>query len=158
MRHQCLHRTKKSSHKYKCDDRLKTCYWNQCILKVHSKGSGLVTKDCSCNPSTFTTRTNNSLPAKCYSPCGDSCNWYGNCLEQKYLCEATTNVYMLRYPEKFFKLNDYRYTLFSAEMGRCCSQVSKAGCCTVTATLEALIIRKDKRTCVSISRTMLRKS
>ena len=69
-----------------------------------------------------------------------------------------TEVLVWSYHQCMRDLNDYRYTLFSAEMGRCCLQVSKAGCCTVTATLEALIIRKDKRTCVSISRTMLRKS
>ena len=56
-------------------DRLKTCYWNQCMLEVHNKGSGLVTKECSCNPSSFTTHTNYSLPAKCYSPSGDLCDW-----------------------------------------------------------------------------------
>lgn len=99
---------KKSSHKYECDDCLKPYCWNQCMLEVHNK-------DCSCNPSSFTRHTNNSLPAKCYSPSRDSCDWYRNFLEQRYSSEATTNAYAIRYAEKFCKLYDYRYTLLSAD-------------------------------------------
>lgn len=105
----------KSSHKYECDDRLKTYCWYQCMLEVHNNDSGSVTKDCSCDPSSFTTHTNNSLPAECYSPSGDSCGWYRNCLEQEHPCEATINAYAIRYAETFCKLYDKRYTLFNAE-------------------------------------------
>lgn len=101
--------------KYECDDRLKTYCWYQCMLEVHNKDSGPVTKDCSCNPSSFTTHTNNSLPAECYSSSGDSCGWYRNCLEQEHPCEATSNAYAIRYAETFCKLYDKRYTLFNAD-------------------------------------------
>ena len=66
--------------------------WYQRMLEVHNKDNGPVIKDCSCNPSLFTASPTTSLPADCYSPSGDSCDWYRNCLEKKYACEATSNL------------------------------------------------------------------
>lgn len=82
----------KSGHKYQCNDRSRIFYWYQRMLEVHNKDNGPVIKDCSCNPSLFTASPTTSLPADCYSPSGDSCDWYRNCLEKKYACEATSNL------------------------------------------------------------------
>ena len=64
---------------------------------------------------TISHRTHLYLHNAQYSPSGDSCSWYRNCLERKYPCKATSNAYAIRYAEKFCMLYDKRYTLFSAD-------------------------------------------
>ena len=110
----------KSSHQHRCTDRSATYCWYQCMLEVYGKNSGSVTQDCSCkdvsstaNP--FTSSPTTHLPPDCYSPAGDSCDWYRNCLEKKYPCEDTSNAYAIRYAEKFCRLYSKRYFLFSAD-------------------------------------------
>ncbi|XP_068712021.1 uncharacterized protein [Montipora capricornis] len=105
----------KSNHKHECHDRSNTFCWHQCMLELHNKDNGSVTDDCSCNPSLFTDQTQASLPAGCYSPSGNSCDWYRNCLEKTYPCEDTSNAYALRYAEKFCRLYGDRYSLFSVD-------------------------------------------
>ena len=86
----------KSNQKHQCIDRAATYCWYQCMLEVHNKNYGLVTSDCSCTPSNPTSHPNITtlLPPECYSPSGDSCDWYRNCLERKYPCEATSNAWI----------------------------------------------------------------
>ena len=110
----------KSSHKHQCEDRFAPYCWYQCMLEVYGKNSGSVTQDCSCkdvsstaNP--FTGSPTTALPPDCYSPAGDSCDWYRNCLEEKYPCEDTSNAYAIRYAEKFCRLYSKEYSLFSAD-------------------------------------------
>lgn len=110
----------KSGQEHICEDRSATHCLYQCMLEVHNKTSGPVSKDCSCDGvSTTSNRYNLSpttpLPSECYSPSGDSCDWYRNCLEKKYPCEATSNAYAIRYAEKFCKLYDKRYSVFSTD-------------------------------------------
>ena len=114
----CLTNTyikQKSGHKKECIDNSWIYCWYECMLEVYNQDNGPVTKDCSCNPSLFTASTNRSLPAECYSPAGDSCDWYRNCLEKKYPCEHTSNAYAIRYAEKFCMLYDKRYSSFSLD-------------------------------------------
>lgn len=91
------------------------------MLEVHNKNIGSVTQDCSCKdagsttPNPFTGFLTTPLPPSCYSPSGDSCNWYRNCLEKKYPCEDTSNAYAIRYAEKFCRLYDERYLSFSTD-------------------------------------------
>ncbi|XP_029190324.2 uncharacterized protein LOC114957145 isoform X1 [Acropora millepora] len=109
----------KSRHQHHCRDRLATYCWYQCMLEVHNKRSGSVTQDCSCKdagsttPNPFTGLLIAILPPHCYSPSGDSCDWYRNCLERKYPCEDTSNAYAITYAEKFCRLYDERYFSFS---------------------------------------------
>ena len=56
-----------------------------------------------------------SLPLECFSPSGDSCDWYRNCLETKYPCEASGNAYAVRYAETFCSLFDKRRAKFSVD-------------------------------------------
>ena len=90
------------------------------MIEVHDKERGSVTEDCSCKPSIstsypYTVSPTTSLPPECFSPSGDSCDWYRNCLEKKYPCEATSNAYAIRYAEKFCSLFDERRAKFSAD-------------------------------------------
>ena len=110
----------KSRHQHLCIDRFATYCWYQCMLEVHNKEFGPVTQDCSCKdagsttPNPFTGLLTTPLPPGCYSPSGDSCDWYRNCLEKKYPCEDTSNAYAIRYAERFCRLYNERYSSFSA--------------------------------------------
>ncbi|KAJ7388473.1 hypothetical protein OS493_037383 [Desmophyllum pertusum] len=94
----------KSSHKHACEDRYATYCWYQCMIEVYNKKLWLSDR-----------RLFVSLPLECYSPSGDSCDWYRNCLEKKYPCEASSNAYAIRYAEKFCRLYDQRLSLFSLD-------------------------------------------
>ena len=109
----------KSSQEHICSDRNATYCWYQCMIETYGKNSGSVTKDCSCTPSDPTTNPytltpTTSLPPECYSPSGDSCDWYRNCLERKYPCEATSNGYAIKYAEHFCRLYGKSFASFSA--------------------------------------------
>ena len=108
----------KSGHKHLCEGLAFYC-WYQCMLEVHSKTDGPVTKDCSCDPGSptsfpYTGNPTTLLPPECYSPPGDSCDWYRNCLEKKYLCEASSNAYAITYAEKFCRMFEERRAKFNA--------------------------------------------
>lgn len=110
----------KSSHQHRCVDRTTTYCWYQCMLEVYEKDFGPVSDDCSCQLSNTTAKPytgvpTTSLPLECYSPSGDSCDWYRNCLERRYPCEDTSNAYSIKYAEKFCRLYGDRYSLFSPE-------------------------------------------
>ena len=102
----------KSGHRHHCVNPLATYCWYQCMVEVYSRDSGSVTKDCSCTPGrTFTS----SLPPACYSPAGDSCDWYRDCLRKKLSCEDASNAYAIRYAENFCRLYDERRALISSD-------------------------------------------
>ena len=102
----------KSGHRHRCVHPLATYCWYQCMVEVHSINSGFVTRDCSCRPGITLT---GSLPSVCYSPTGNSCDWYNNCLRKKYSCEDTSNAYAIRYAEKFCRLYHERKALLSSD-------------------------------------------
>lgn len=102
----------RSGHKHACVYPGAIYCWYQCMLEVYSRNFGPVTSVCSCTPGrTFTP----SLPAACYSPSGESCGWYRNCLERKYPCQDTSNAYAIQYAEKFCRLYDERRALLSPD-------------------------------------------
>ena len=110
----------KSNQKHVCRNIYATYCWYQCMVEVYSKNFGTVIHDCSCKPGNTTPKPytgipTTSLPPMCYSPPGDSCGWYRNCLEKKYPCEDTSNAYAIKYAEKFCRLYDDRYSIFSSE-------------------------------------------
>ena len=110
----------KSGHEHLCRDRSRLYCWYQCMLEVHSKNDGPVTKDCSCEPGSpssnpYTGNPTTPLPPECYSPPGDSCDWYRNCLEKKYPCEASSNAYAITYAEKFCRMFEERRAKFNAD-------------------------------------------
>ena len=122
----------KSSHQHVCEDSSDIYCWYQCMLEVHSKNNGPVTKDCSCTPSQTTIfppispiSPTTSLPSECYSPSGELCNWYKDCLEKKYPCEATSNAYALKFAEKFCRLYNEKKSWFSEKGQRWVDGVRK---------------------------------
>ena len=102
----------KSGHRHECVNPSATYCWYQCMVEVYSLNSGLVRSSCSCTPRRKLT---SSLPQFCYSPSGDSCNWYGDCIDRYYpSCKDTSNAYAIRYAEKFCEVYK-RKALFSSE-------------------------------------------
>lgn len=144
----------KSGQRHICDDPTATYCLYQCMLEVHNKTAGPVLQDCYCESANSTSSPynlslNTSLPSQCYSPSGGSCDWYRNCLERKYPCEATSNAYAIRYAEKFCKLYDKRYTLFSADGQKWVDGVRKC----LQVVLVPLLRPWMKPTCQEIRKT-----
>ena len=141
----------KSNKRHICSIRFARFCWYQCMIEVHNRVSGFVTNDCSCTPGQATAKpytTAASLPPLCYSPSGDSCSWFQNCLEKKYPCKDTSNAYAIKYAEKFCRLYDERSSLFSTEgrkwvnATRKCLQVSLVPILRPWYTLSCENIRK----------------
>ncbi|XP_068712019.1 uncharacterized protein [Montipora foliosa] len=113
----CLTNTyiqQKSGHKHRCTLTYVKYCWYQCMVEVHRQNYGSVTRDCSCNePSNQRPSPSLILPSFCYSPSGNSCAWYHDCLEKKYSCEDLTNAYAIRYAEKFCSLYNETSSLLS---------------------------------------------
>ncbi|XP_078357857.1 uncharacterized protein LOC144642697 [Oculina patagonica] len=89
---------------------------------------------------------NTPLPSECHNPSGDSCDWYRNCLEKKYPCEATSNPYAIKYAEKFCKLYGKRYSSFSPDAQRWVDGVRKC----LQVVLVPLLRPGTKPTCQEI--------
>ncbi len=96
----------KSKNRHVCQHDSTYC-WYQCMIEIYGKGSGAVSYDCSCDPNKVNP-TQKPLPQECYSPSGDSCDWYRNCLEKNYPCVASSNAYSIRYAERFCRSFDNR--------------------------------------------------
>lgn len=142
----------KSRHQHLCVDRSAKYCWYQCMLEVHNKEFGSVTQDCSCKdagsttPNPFTGLLTTPLPRGCNSPSGDSCDWYGNCLERKYPCENDSNAYAIRFAERFCRLYDERYSSFSATGQKWVNAVRKC----LQVELAPLLRSFSKPTCQKI--------
>ena len=90
----------KSHHKHLCRDQTRTYCWYQCMLETHSKSSGHVSMDCYCDP-LAPTAISPTLSPGCYSPSGDDCDWFRNCLERKYPCDYSSTAYALKFAKMF---------------------------------------------------------
>ena len=102
----------KSGHKHICLNPFAKYCWYQCMIELHSKEYGSVTDDCSCQPGRVPTLT---LPSECYSPAGNSCDWYLNCLEKKYPCEGSRTAYAITYAKRFCRMFEGLSIKFSAD-------------------------------------------
>ncbi|KAL9982541.1 hypothetical protein ACROYT_G004595 [Oculina patagonica] len=86
------------------------------------------------------------LPSECHSPSGDSCEWYRDCLEKKYPCEATSNAYAIKYAQTFCKLYGKRYSSFSPDAQKWVDGVRKC----LQVVLVPLLRPGTKPTCQEI--------
>ncbi len=86
------------------------------MLEIYGIGNGAVYDVCRCSPGQNTTEApTGDLPMHCYSPRGEDCSWYRECLEVRYPCEGTGNDYAIDYGEKFCNLYSNNYNDFSTE-------------------------------------------
>jgi len=85
------------------------------MIEIHNRNSGAVTRDCQCTPTAETTEPpTDVLPPECYSPRGDNCDWYRNCLEVRYPCQNSPDGYAIEFAEMFCKLYSERFNDFSS--------------------------------------------
>jgi len=99
-----------SSNAHVCvDDQATQCYY-QCMLEIYGAEGGSVYGDCTCSPGEELP-TPIILQPECYSPSGDDCSWYRNCLEARYQCGP--DGYAIRFAEKFCNLYSDHFDDFS---------------------------------------------
>ena len=90
--------------------------WYQCQLEFYHLENGAVGQACKCNPKEeHANVTSPSLPAWCYSPTGDSCHWYQDCLEKRFKCSGTDYGYAIDFGTKFCQQYEKNYHLLSKQ-------------------------------------------
>ncbi|KAL3883631.1 hypothetical protein ACJMK2_029894 [Sinanodonta woodiana] len=103
----------KSKGLHACMDTTVTYCWYQCMIETHNVEPGSLTpapvvNDCACKSDSLQTTQGPSpmytLPPWCFSPSGQECSWYKNCLEERHPCEGTYSAYAVTYAEKFCNL------------------------------------------------------
>ncbi|XP_061164465.1 uncharacterized protein LOC133173496 [Saccostrea echinata] len=101
-----------SKGKFSCVEKHATYCYYQCMLEKHKVESGTVSKDCECNPDQ--SLPINDLPSWCYSPSGDNCDWYSQCLEKKFPCQNMHQTsYAINNGVRFCQLYQDHFKLFS---------------------------------------------
>ncbi|XP_062587432.1 uncharacterized protein LOC134249093 [Saccostrea cucullata] len=82
------------------------------MLEDHKVESGTVSEDCECNENQ--TLPINDLPSWCYSPSGDNCSWYSQCLEKKFTCQDMHQTsYAINNGVRFCQLYQDHFQQFS---------------------------------------------
>ncbi len=94
-----------------------TACWYQCMIEIYDISQGAVNDECRCSrdENTTTETPTDDLPPYCYSPGGQDCGWYRDCLEVRYPCEETDSGYAIEYAEKFCNLYSANYNDFSTD-------------------------------------------
>ena len=103
-----------SGGRWQCVDFGVTQCWYQCMLEIYDSEGGSVNSDCSCTPGEMLPNNRSRLEAECYSPQGDDCRWYEDCLEMRYPCRGTDDGYAIEYAQKFCNLYSDNYNDFSS--------------------------------------------
>lgn len=102
---------------YNCAISTASACWFQCQLELFGGGSGEVYEDCRCSSSSVPPTLNEDMPTlspECFSPGGIDCNWYRDCLEERYPCQGTEDDYAIMYAERYCNLFIDSYNDFSA--------------------------------------------
>jgi len=117
----------KSAGRHRCENFLaRYCYY-QCQMEMHSIRYGDVSADCVCQEGDTKKST---LPTECYSPPGNNCEWYRNCLHKYKDCSKTSSNYAIDYGYYFCKAYEKSYSKFTqkgrswVDATRKCLQVS----------------------------------
>lgn len=96
---------RKSRGQHECVEAQSAYCWYQCMIEVHDKGNGTVETECACTPDQGTPHSpNTTLDHSCFSPPGDTCSWYRDCLERQFPCREASDSYVVAYPEKMCRL------------------------------------------------------
>ena len=53
-----------------------------------------------------------NLPAECYNPSGDSCDWYRQCFEKRFPCQHTSYPYAIGFAEHYCEKYGKMYSKF----------------------------------------------
>ena len=79
-----------------CRNRVTQC-WYQCMIELYGAEEGAVNSDCGCSPGEMLPNDIGRLQPQCYSPPGDTCDWYADCLEVRYPCRGTDDGYAIEF-------------------------------------------------------------
>ena len=104
LTHEYVHRA--SNQRHICRNYATRC-WYQCQLEINNEENGPVFDNCACSSGDTIPPSDDTMPTldpECFSPSGDDCNWYRDCLEERYQCEATGDGYAIEYAKKFCDL------------------------------------------------------
>ena len=104
-----------SSGQYQCADQTRVYCYYQCMLDLYKIVNGPVYDACACNPnSSVTASPMSTLAPTCYSPTGEDCSWYTNCLAERYPCTGSDAEYAISYGYHFCTMYTERSYLFNA--------------------------------------------
>lgn len=95
-----------SDNSHHCRNSAQIC-WYQCQLELNNRESGPVNENCLCSSASTLPTPNEDLPTLapyCFSPDGNDCSWYRECLEMRYPCEGTEGGYAIEYAERYCNL------------------------------------------------------
>lgn len=84
-----------------------------CMKESHNTDNGTVLSPCRCSGPASPTNLS-SLTPQCFSPPGNSCQWYRQCLNKRYNCAGTRYDYAIGYGKKFCELFGTGYDQFGS--------------------------------------------
>ena len=92
-----------SDERHQCASDTASQCWYQCMIEIYGAEEGSVNSDCSCTPGEMLpndrSRLEAALEAERYSPSGDDCDWYEDCLEMRYPCSGMDDGCAIEYAE-----------------------------------------------------------
>ena len=136
-----------SNQRHFCRNQYATMCWYQCQVEIHNQENGPVFDDCACSPGD-TIPPSDTLAPECFSPSGDDCNWYRDCLEAVYPCEGTEDGYAIEFAKKFCDLYTERLGEFSSQGIMWIDGVRK--CLQVVLVPSLRPFLRETRTCADI--------
>lgn len=105
----CMRRSTLKSIGMQCKDPYAEYCWYYCSITPNNPG----VSTCECDPEKNLLPWKSVIPLHCYTPDGNTCSWYQECLETRIPCESTAHPYAITYAEKYCKRFQNNYHKFS---------------------------------------------
>ena len=99
---------------HRCLDKNATQCFYPCMKESHDTDNGTVLSSCRCSGPASPPTDIPSLAPQCFSPPGDSCQWYRQCLNERYNCTGSRYDYAIGYGKKFCDLFGTGYNQFGS--------------------------------------------
>lgn len=106
-----------------CRDKSTDFCWYNCMATRSTLPNKF--KECQCDPEKNPKSLNSLVPVDCFFPKENDCDWYRRCLEARIPCESTKHRYALSYAERYCKLFNANYDMFSNDAKRWIDAVRK---------------------------------
>ena len=97
---------------HSCPGKTLTHCFYPCMRELHNVDKGVILSPCNCSGPGSPPSESLESALGCYSPSGDSCEWYKQCLHARYDCTRTRYDYANGYGKKFCDLYGKRYSEF----------------------------------------------
>jgi hypothetical protein len=86
---------------HSCPGKTSTQCFYPCMREFHNINKGVILSPCNCSGPEAPLSDSLGSAFGCYSPEGDSCDWYKHCLHARYNCTKTGYEYANSYGKKF---------------------------------------------------------